>query len=64
MLLCRKVGGHTRIAIVATKMIRRGEQITYDYRWEELGVGSTICKCGSTNCKGTLGRKAAVQQKR
>lgn len=47
------VGNEERVAIVAVRMVPRGEELTFDYRFESVGK-RTPCFCGSPNCRGFL----------
>ncbi|GAV05823.1 hypothetical protein RvY_15895 [Ramazzottius varieornatus] len=55
------VDGETRIALMAIKDIKKGDEITFDYRWQyEANVTSRECLCGSEKCNGTIGGKTYV----
>jgi uncharacterized protein len=43
--------GH--ILYMSKRAIRRGEELTVDYRFAR-DVEKVICKCGSKNCRGTI----------
>lgn len=49
--------GMIRIAFAATKVIKQGEEITFDYQFVSYGEKEQKCYCGSKNCRGVLGRK-------
>jgi hypothetical protein len=43
------------ICIMAMRTIAKGEEITYDYRYESLTSDRQECHCGAANCTGYLG---------
>ncbi|KAJ1733202.1 hypothetical protein LPJ61_001677 [Coemansia biformis] len=50
------VGGAIRMGIFAERPIRRGEEITFDYKFERLADSEPqLCYCGSPECKGIIG---------
>ena len=51
------VGAETRIAIVAKRDIKVGEEVTYNYEFESFGVHEHKCMCGAANCSGFLGKR-------
>jgi uncharacterized protein len=50
----RKIRGH--ILYFSKRRIRRGEELTIDYRIRPDAV-RIECRCGAANCRGTLNRK-------
>jgi SET domain-containing protein len=54
----------TAVGIFACRLIKAGEEITYDYRFEAFGDGGEIaCECCASRCRGMLGkRKLACTQ--
>lgn len=50
-LASRILKGH--ILYVSLRPIKRGEELTVDYRFEKK-VEKVICKCGSPKCRGTI----------
>ncbi|KAL6838956.1 hypothetical protein ACP4OV_031183 [Aristida adscensionis] len=48
------VDGETRVGIFALRNIRKGEELTYDYKFVQFGAGQD-CHCGSSNCRKFLG---------
>jgi SET domain-containing protein len=42
---------------LSSKDIADGEELTYDYHFEALGVDMKACQCGATSCSGFLGRR-------
>ncbi|MED6203760.1 Histone-lysine N-methyltransferase ashh3, variant 2 [Stylosanthes scabra] len=48
------VGGETRVGIFASKDIRKGEELTYDYRFVQYGPDQE-CHCGAVGCRRKLG---------
>ncbi|KAJ2747985.1 hypothetical protein GGI20_000072 [Coemansia sp. BCRC 34301] len=50
------VGGAVRMGIFVERPIKRGEEITFDYKFERLaGTEPQPCYCGSPECKGIIG---------
>ncbi|KAA0197663.1 hypothetical protein HAZT_HAZT000597 [Hyalella azteca] len=49
------VNGDLRIGFFATKFIRPGEEINFDYRMERYGREPQKCYCGTAICRGWLG---------
>ncbi|KAJ2820246.1 hypothetical protein FBU31_005283, partial [Coemansia sp. 'formosensis'] len=50
------VGGAIRMGIFVERPIKRGEEITFDYKFERLaGTEPQPCYCGSPECKGVIG---------
>ena len=43
------------ICIMSMRTIAKGEEITYDYRYESLTSDRQVCHCGAANCTGYLG---------
>ncbi|KAJ6991655.1 hypothetical protein NC653_019735 [Populus alba x Populus x berolinensis] len=50
------IDGETRIGIFATRDIRKGEHLTYDYQFVQFGADQD-CHCGSSGCRKKLGVK-------
>ncbi|CAN4089740.1 unnamed protein product [Withania somnifera] len=50
------IDGETRIGIFATRDIKKGEHLTYDYQFVQFGADQD-CHCGATECKRKLGIK-------
>jgi len=42
-----------RIWLVSLRKIRRGEELSYDYKFSKKGEPEA-CYCGSANCRGTI----------
>ncbi|KAJ2799721.1 hypothetical protein H4R21_003450, partial [Coemansia helicoidea] len=50
------VAGAIRMGIFADRPIRRGEELTFDYKFERLADSEPQpCYCGSPECKGVIG---------
>ncbi|KAJ2807693.1 hypothetical protein H4R20_001174 [Coemansia guatemalensis] len=50
------VGGAVRLGIFVERPIKRGEEITFDYKFERLADSEPQpCYCGSPVCKGIIG---------
>ncbi len=50
-----KVRGISRAGIFALRPIKRGEELSFDYKWKrKRGRAPTKCYCGASNCRGTL----------
>uniref|UniRef100_A0A0K0EYU0 Histone-lysine N-methyltransferase n=1 Tax=Strongyloides venezuelensis TaxID=75913 RepID=A0A0K0EYU0_STRVS len=50
-----RVKGITRVGFFATKNIKKGEEICFNYHFFNYGKEPQKCYCGSYNCKGTIG---------
>lgn len=57
------VNGLIRVGFFAIRDIVAGEEITFDYQFIHFGKGQK-CLCGSNNCRGTIGREAALNEYR
>jgi hypothetical protein len=59
-----QVGCQQRVGIFTLRDVRRGEELTYDYNFEGFWQpGAALqCKCGSENCRGTLGGKKKTKE--
>ncbi|XP_058077910.1 histone-lysine N-methyltransferase ASHH3 isoform X4 [Magnolia sinica] len=51
-----RIDGETRIGIFATRDIKRGEDLTYDYQFVQFGADQD-CYCGALGCRQKLGTK-------
>ncbi|KAG9458012.1 hypothetical protein H6P81_002520 [Aristolochia fimbriata] len=51
-----RIDGETRIGIFATCAIKKGEDLTYDYRFVQFGADQD-CHCGTLGCRQKLGSK-------
>ena len=51
------VGNEKRVGIFALKTIEKGEEITFDYLYEDWGETPAKCYCGSANCTGFMDKK-------
>ncbi|XP_068660012.1 histone-lysine N-methyltransferase ASHH3-like [Aristolochia californica] len=51
-----RIDGETRIGIFATRDIKKGEDLTYDYRFVQFGADQ-YCHCGALGCRRKLGSK-------
>ncbi|KAJ2723877.1 hypothetical protein GGI07_002340 [Coemansia sp. Benny D115] len=50
------VGGAIRMGIFVERPIKRGEEITFDYKFERMADSEPQpCYCGSAECKGIIG---------
>ncbi|KAJ1917891.1 hypothetical protein H4219_002935 [Mycoemilia scoparia] len=50
------VGGQVRMGIFAKNSIKRGDELTFDYKFERLpGTEPQKCLCGAPSCKGVIG---------
>ncbi|EME38812.1 hypothetical protein DOTSEDRAFT_83490 [Dothistroma septosporum NZE10] len=53
-----RVNGVARMGVFAGKSgIMTGEELTYDYNFDNFGESRQNCYCGTTNCRGYLGPK-------
>ncbi|KAL2236359.1 UNVERIFIED_CONTAM: Histone-lysine N-methyltransferase ASHH3 [Sesamum indicum] len=50
------IDGETRIGIFATRDIKKGEHLTYDYQFVQFGADQD-CYCGAAGCRKKLGVK-------
>ena len=48
------VNGHMRVAIVCIKDVAPGGFLCYDYQFDTQHGEKFICRCGATNCRGTM----------
>nr|CAB3456770.1 unnamed protein product [Digitaria exilis] len=53
------VDGETRVGIFALRDIKKGEELTYDYKFVQFGDDQD-CHCGSSNCRKMLGTAKSV----
>lgn len=51
-----RIDGETRIGIFATRDIKEGEHLTYDYQFVQFGADQD-CHCGAKGCRQKLGVK-------
>ncbi|KAI3798563.1 hypothetical protein L1987_33840 [Smallanthus sonchifolius] len=51
-----RIDGETRIGIFATRVIKKGEHLTYDYQFVQFGADQD-CYCGAVGCRRKLGVK-------
>nr|GEW32468.1 histone-lysine N-methyltransferase ASHH3-like isoform X1 [Tanacetum cinerariifolium] len=51
-----RIDGETRIGIFATRNIKMGEHLTYDYQFVQFGADQD-CHCGAVGCRRKLGVK-------
>ncbi|KAI8907381.1 putative huntingtin interacting protein [Gorgonomyces haynaldii] len=49
------VGAQVRVGMFAIKDIEKGEELTFDYKFERYGQEAQPCYCGEDNCKGFIG---------
>ena len=52
-----KVGGERRVAIVSSRAIRMGTEVTINYQFESFGLQQHPCLCGAVNCTGFLDKR-------
>ncbi|XP_010508331.1 PREDICTED: histone-lysine N-methyltransferase ASHH3-like [Camelina sativa] len=50
------IDGETRIGIFATRGVKKGEHLTYDYQFVQFGADQD-CHCGAVGCRMKLGVK-------
>ena len=51
------VGDELRIGIFTQRPVRRGEELTIDYKYDRIGLHYQPCYCGSHNCAQWIGAK-------
>ena len=51
------VQGEVRIAIFTQRAVRRGEELTIDYKYDRIGLEYQACFCGADNCAKWIGGK-------
>lgn len=55
MFLCLPSLPQARVGIFALREIAAGEELTYDYHWENYGLDTPVkaftCMCGAANCR-------------
>ncbi|KAM7278424.1 hypothetical protein ACFE04_005558 [Oxalis oulophora] len=51
-----RIDGETRIGIFASRNIKKGEHLTYDYQFVQFGADQ-VCHCGAVECRQKLGVK-------
>ena len=51
------VQGELRIAIFTQRPVRRGEELTIDYKYDRIGLEYQACYCGADNCAKWIGGK-------
>ena len=49
------VNGELRIGFFSKRKISKGEEVTFDYKYERYGQEAQKCFCGSEQCRGWLG---------
>ncbi|KAL3642994.1 hypothetical protein CASFOL_013809 [Castilleja foliolosa] len=54
-----QVEGEVRVGVFASKSIKAGEALTYDYRFVQFGP-EVECRCGAPSCSGYLGTKRKI----
>ena len=61
-----KVNGTPRMAVFAGENgVMTGEELTYDYNFDNFGTTQQICYCGAPNCRGFLSKRLnAAEQKK
>eukprot|EP00466_Bigelowiella_natans_P016561 jgi/Bigna1/37368/e_gw1.19.219.1 len=47
-------GGANKIVVLAKRDIYKGEEITYDYKFQSEKGEGILCYCGAANCAGRL----------
>ncbi|PNT64346.1 hypothetical protein BRADI_4g27797v3 [Brachypodium distachyon] len=53
------VDGETRVGIFALRDIKKGEELTYDYKFVQFGADQD-CHCGSSKCRKMVGTSKSV----
>lgn len=55
------VNGEVRVGLFASRDIKHGDELCFNYHLDSLGNEKKQCKCGSGNCSGYLGVKPKTQ---
>ncbi|CAA0815268.1 Histone-lysine N-methyltransferase ASHH3 [Striga hermonthica] len=55
------IDDETRIGIFATRNIKKGEHLTYDYQFVQFGADQD-CHCGAAGCRKKLGVNKSIKQ--
>jgi hypothetical protein len=50
--------GEFAVGLFASRDIREGEELTYDYNFHTHGEQVQVCLCGSENCRGLMGKSS------
>eukprot|EP00898_Chlorokybus_atmophyticus_P006702 jgi/Chlat1/7032/Chrsp56S06703 len=50
-----EVCGELSVGFFAIKNIKKGEELTFDYKFERCGFSAQVCHCGAANCRGMIG---------
>ena len=56
------VNGYVRNGIFAKREIAAGEMLSYDYQFDTKQGDRFVCRCGATNCRGTMKGGASANQ--
>lgn len=48
------------VGIFAIKPIKKGTELTFDYKFERFGNKAQTCHCGEPNCNGFIGKKKST----
>jgi len=51
------VGGDRRVGLFAERNIKKGEELTFNYQFENICKDKQKCFCGAKNCSGFIGVK-------
>ena len=51
--------GELFVGVFSSRYINAGEELFYDYNFSTFGESGDdqLCRCGSDNCRGTIGKK-------
>ena len=58
------VNGELRVGFFSRRLIRKGEEITFDYKYERYGQHAQKCFCGAKICRGWLGGEPDKENQR
>ena len=56
------VNGELRVGFFTKRRILKGEEVTFDYKYERYGQQAQKCLCGSDGCRGWLGGEPADKE--
>ena len=58
------MNGELRVGFFSRRHIRKGDEITFDYKYERYGSHAQKCFCGAKTCRGWLGGEPDKENKK